>query len=165
MHEGSHVLNCGPGSRLYGRPDDGTQKCYPTYNLTSPELYEFAQFLLDPKDLPKMRAKEKARISTSFEPQSVRQQTGRRLKRTRPKPRQEQGRQRKMPCLRWQQRNESTEKQMLWTGRIRTRRNSLTRPSRSSTRRMQLRQRPTRMRRKRGWTRMQQRSKRPGRRR
>ena len=103
--------------------------------------------------------------STSFEPQSVRQQTGRRLKRTRPKPRQEQGRQRKMPCLRWQQRNESTEKQMLWTGRIRTRRNSLTRPSRSSTRRMQLRQRPTRMRRKRGWTRMQQRSKRLGRRR
>ena len=58
----SHVLNCGRGSKLYGRPDEGLQRCPENFKspwfhmlMTSPELYEFFTFLVDREDLPHLQ--------------------------------------------------------------------------------------------------------------
>ena len=58
--EGSHYLNCGKDELLYGRIDNGTQRC--PYNLTSPELYEFDQFIIHPSLLPALHHIQKLRI-------------------------------------------------------------------------------------------------------
>lgn len=51
----SHVLNCGRNAHLYGRPDDGEQRCpvdihsrHFHHNISAPELYDFLKLLVEP---------------------------------------------------------------------------------------------------------------------
>jgi hypothetical protein len=51
----SHVLNCGKGALLYGRADNGEQKCDRTMKgITSPELFEFIELLITPELQPRL---------------------------------------------------------------------------------------------------------------
>ena len=51
----SHVLNCGKGALLYGRADNGEQKCDRTMKgITCPELFEFIELLITPELQPRL---------------------------------------------------------------------------------------------------------------
>jgi hypothetical protein len=48
--EDSDFINCGHNAMLYGRPDNGTQKC--KGQVTSPEIYEFIHYLVPESAIP-----------------------------------------------------------------------------------------------------------------